>query len=91
MYESERGAWLAITRVSGIGAQRTRRLLEHFGNLHQAWTATPSSLVASGLDRRAVDHLIASRAGYDPRSDLDRLDVLGATAITWRDPQYPAP
>ena len=91
MDESERGAWLAIIRVPGIGAQRTRRLLEHFGDLHQAWTATAGSLVASGLDRRAVDQLIAARGAYDPRRDLDRLETLGATALTWRDPEYPAP
>ncbi len=91
MDASERGAWLAITRVPGIGAQRTRRLLKHFGDLHSAWTATPGSLVASGLDRRAVDQLIATRETYDPRRDLDRLETLGATVLTWRDPEYPAP
>ncbi|NDF39321.1 MAG: hypothetical protein EB140_10415, partial [Proteobacteria bacterium] len=55
------------------------------------WTATAGSLVASGLDRRAVDQLIATRGAYDPRRDLDRLETLGATALTWRDPEYPAP
>lgn len=85
----ERGAWIGFSRVSGIGAQRTRRLLERFGSLSAAWEAPASAFSGLGLDRRAVEALAEARRTYDARRDLDRLASLGAVALTWLDPEYP--
>lgn len=85
----ERAAWVAFSRVSGIGAQRTRRLLERFGSLSAAWAAPASAFTGLGLDRRAVEALAEARRTHDARRDLDRLEALGAVALTWLDPEYP--
>jgi DNA processing protein len=85
----ERAAWVAFSRVSGIGAQRTRRLLERFGSLAVAWDAPVSAFAGLGFDRRVTDALVEARRVHDARRDLDRLDSLGAVALTWMDPEYP--
>ena len=85
----ERAAWVAFSRVSGIGAQRTRRLLERFGSLSAAWAAPVSAFTGLGLDRRAVEALAEARRTHEARRDLERLEALGAVALTWLDPEYP--
>lgn len=85
----ERAAWISFSRVPGIGAQRTRRLLDRFGTLAAAWAAPTSAFIGLGLDRRAVEALAEARRTHDARRDLDRLDALGAVALTWADPEYP--
>jgi len=87
--EVERAAWIAFSRVSGIGAQRTRRLLDRFGTLAAAWVAPASAFIGLGLDRRTVEALAIARRGQEGRRDLDRLQEMGAIALTWMDPEYP--
>ncbi|HEV2126448.1 MAG TPA: hypothetical protein VGW38_27130, partial [Chloroflexota bacterium] len=86
----ERGCWIAFNRTPGIGVTRFRRLLDRFGALEQAWRAPRAELATAGLDRRSLDALVAARAHIDPARELDRALSVGARAITWRDPEYPA-
>jgi DNA processing protein len=87
--EVERAAWIAFSRVSGIGAQRTRRLLDRFGTLAAAWVAPASAYIGMGLDRRTIEALAEARLGQEGRRDLDQLHEMGAMALTWLDPEYP--
>lgn len=85
----ERGAWIAFSRVPGIGAQRTRRILERFARLAAAWEAPVAAFSGLGLDRRAIDALVEARRAHDGRRDLDRLRAIGGMALTWFDDAYP--
>jgi DNA processing protein len=87
--EVERAAWIAFSRVAGIGAQRTRRLLERFGSLATAWEAPTSAFYGIGLDQRVIDSLAEVRRTHDSRRELDRIQALRATALTWFDAEYP--
>ncbi len=82
--------WLGFNAISGIGPARLRALLQHFGDLADAWKAGEAELRAAGLDRLTVENIITTR----PRLDLDRMladvDRLGASVLTLEDPDYPA-
>lgn len=86
----ERQYWIGFNLVRGVGPVRTRRLLERFGALSEAWHAPVSSLAEAGLDRRAVESLKETRRRVDLAAELARLDKLGIAILTWEDKDYPA-
>ena len=81
--------WVGFNRVLGIGPAKLRALLDHFGDLETAWHADASDLRQAGLDRRALEYLLAARAAMNLEAEIARLKRLGARAITWDDADYP--
>ena len=82
--------WLAFNRVPSIGRVRIERLERHFGTLSEAWSADAGELRAAGVDDKAVQSIVATRPRVSPEDELNRIDRLGITALTWNDPRYPA-
>jgi DNA processing protein len=87
--DHERACWAAFNRVPGVGPARVRRLLGRFGSLGDAWDAPPAELALAGLDRRALEGLVALRARIRPEVELERARRAGARVLTWRDAVYP--
>ena len=81
--------WIGFNRVLGIGPAKLRALLDHFGDLETAWHAEAPDLREAGLDRRALEYLLAARAAMDLDAEVARVQRLGARAITWNDADYP--
>jgi DNA processing protein len=81
--------WIGFNRIKGIGAIRFRRLLDTFGDLEIAWNASPAALRDAGLDRRAIENLVAARTQINLDAELRRLEQTGAQLVTWEDPSYP--
>jgi len=81
--------WIGFNRVVGIGPAKLRALLDHFGDLETAWHASASDLREAGLDRRALEYLLAARAAMDLDAELERVHRLGARVLTWDDAEYP--
>jgi DNA processing protein len=81
--------WIAFGQVPGIGPARLTGLLDYFGSLERAWSATKPELMASGLPRREIHALETVRGQIDPEQELERLGEHGYTAVTWRDAKYP--
>jgi DNA processing protein len=76
--------------VPQVGPSRFKRLLDHFGDPEAAWRAAPLELARAGLDRRAIDGLVALRQTADPAEVWTRVERLGVTVVTLDDPAYPA-
>jgi DNA processing protein len=83
--------WVGFSRVPGIGPVRLRALLDYFGDIQAAWSASPATLLAIGLDRRSTETLVALRGKLDLAAELERVSRLGARVLTWDSPEYPAP
>ncbi len=81
--------WIGFNLVKGVGAARLRRLLDHFGSLAEAWTASNDEIRAAGLDRRTTESLLAARASLDLDAALRRVRAAGVTVYTWDSPDYP--
>jgi DNA processing protein len=81
--------WIGFSKVQGIGPVRLRHLLDYFGSIESAWKAEPGELRAVGLDKRSVTNLVKTRSKVDLENELNRLDKLKVTVITWEDPDYP--
>ncbi len=82
--------WIGFSKVPGIGPARLRLLLDYYGEVEQAWLANPRELRAVGLDKRSVENLVKTRNNLDLDLELEKLDKLGITALSWDDPDYPA-
>jgi DNA processing protein len=82
--------WVAFNLVHGIGAVRFASLLESFGNLEDAWRASPEALLASGIGPQAVRRVVEARRSLDLDAEMERIERAGARLVTWEDEDYPA-
>lgn len=82
--------WVGFNKAPGVGPVKTRRLLDYFGDLEAAWRASANALAAAGLDRRAVESVLATRAATNLDAEMARLDKSGIQVLTWDSPDYPS-
>ena len=81
--------WIGFNRVIGVGPAKVRTLIDHFGDLEQAWRGDLTDLRDAGLDRRAIENVINTRQTLNLDQELDRVVKAGARVLTWDDPEYP--
>lgn len=86
---SEAKYWVGFSLVPGIGRVRLGRLIEHFGNLENAWQAKGAELMAAGLDARSVRAILAARPALDLDVEVEKLERSGISAIPQDDPRFP--
>jgi len=89
MDESNRKFWLGFSRAAGIGAVRLRALLDRFGDIATAWSASEAELREIGLPTHAVDGLLAARRELDLDRQLELVTAAGCEVLTWDDPGFP--
>ena len=81
--------WVALSAIPQLGAARFRRLEAYFGDLEQAWRASPSELRDAGLDSRTAQGVVAARQRTDPDDCVASLARAGITATNWNCHDYP--
>jgi len=82
--------WIAFSRVMGIGPVRFKVLLDFFGeDVAAAWHASRQELLAASLDEKIVDKFLQQRPTILPQHELERLERLRISIITWKDANYP--
>jgi DNA processing protein len=82
--------WLGFNRTPGIGPARLRALIQRFGNVEDAWKASPGDLRAAGLDQRTLASLLATRQSCDLDAELRAVERAGAHITLFEAPDYPA-
>ena len=50
--------WIGFNLIKGIGAVRMQALVQHFGDLADAWKASPVDLAEAGLGRKVIERVI---------------------------------
>ena len=81
--------WLGFNLVPGVGPVKVARLLERFGDLGVAWSASSQELTRAGLDARAIEAIVSRRASIDLDRELARVERVGAHLLTLDDRTYP--
>ena len=82
--------WVGFSRVPGIGPVRMRALLDHLGDVREAWQASTATLQAVGFDRRTIESFVTERSRLDLAVELERVAQQGVTVLTWDSPDYPS-
>ena len=80
--------WVGFHRVQRIGPVRLRRLIERFGSLEDAWTASHRDL-SSVLDSASAEAVVSGRREIDLDREMERIERAGAHVLTIADPSYP--
>ncbi len=86
----EKAYWIALNKVTGIGAVRLSALLSVCGSASAAWRASIHELQAAGLDRRSLENLLLARRTLDVAAEWEQVQRSGVTVITLLDECYPA-
>ena len=85
----EKAYWIALNRVSGIGAVRMAALLAQCGSAEAAWRASIHELKLAGIDRRTLENLLTARRELDVEAEWERVHKAGVRVVTLRDDDYP--
>jgi DNA processing protein len=81
--------YIGFNLVQGIGPVRLRALLDVFGDAERAWHAPADALRHSGLDRRSLENLLATRCRVNLEWEVQRVIDAGVQVLTWEDTSYP--
>ncbi len=82
--------WIALHRIEGLRSGPLWRLIRAFGDLSRAWTAPRAELERAGMSAEVASAVVAGRADTDPLEAVAELEAVGARAVAWHDPTYPA-
>jgi len=66
-----------------------RALLNHFGDLEEAWRADALELKEAGLDKRALGSFMTMRSTISLDGEMEKIERQGVKLLTWEDPAYP--
>ncbi len=81
--------WVGFSSVRGIGPMKFRALLNHFGDLEEAWRADARELKEAGLDKRALVSFMNMRSTISLDGEMEKIERQGVKVLTWDDPAYP--
>ncbi len=82
--------YLGFNLTPGIGPARLARLVEFFGSAEDAWNASLRDLVASGIDAKSCEALLATRTRVCLDSEMERVLQADAHLLCIEDAGYPA-
>ena len=92
MSDEDVAVWLGLYSMSGpaYGAKLTKRLIERFGGMKDAWNATRDELISiGGFNREFVEDFISKRNAVNIESQLTALKRSGVLAIPYTHQLYP--
>jgi DNA processing protein len=81
--------WVGFNLIPQIGPIKLRRLLDFFGDLETAWRANAMDLAAAGLDRRALENLLAARPKINLDAELEKIARANVRVLVWDDVDFP--
>ena len=73
--------WLALALTPGLGANKSRRLMEFFGGIQAVFKATLTELEAAGLRAVSAQSLATGQSGELAQEELGRALAAGATSL----------
>jgi len=81
--------WVGFSLIPGIGRVRFAQMENYFGNLENAWQASPADLKHSGLDSNAIRAISTWRPRISLEAEMEKIDRYGVKVFTCHDPGYP--
>lgn len=81
--------WIALNMIRGIGPRTANLLLDQFGTPANVFAAPRDVLAAQGLKPETITQLHDTEILDKAQAEIERLELLGAQAVTLADAQYP--
>ena len=81
--------WIGFNLIKGIGAVRMQALVQHFGDLEDAWKAQPADLAQAGLGLKVIERIVQAREQVDLEKVWKKIESQNIHILTWEDEAYP--
>ncbi len=81
--------WVGFNKIRGIGYVRTKKLLDFFGDLSNAWIASESNLLEAGLNPKIARSFIEARKSINLEEDFTCILEKGIRVVIIIDDNYP--
>src|ERR1044071_9504758 len=81
--------WIGFNLIKGIGAVRMQALIQHFGDLEDAWKAKPADLAQAGLGLKVIERIVQAREQVDLEKVWKKIESQNIHILTWEDEAYP--
>lgn len=81
--------WIGFNKIKGIGSVRTKKLLDYFGNLEEAWSASSDDLSKAGMSPQVIEAIIDTRNHLALDEEIARIEKMGINWVTVLDDGYP--
>lgn len=81
----------ALNKINGVGPQKIKILMSHFGSGEKIWNSSLNELLASGLSEKLAQIIISERNKINPQEEWNKLEIENIQAISIYDDAYPAP
>jgi len=82
--------WLALTLTPGLGATRSKRLVEFFGDVERVFQVSLTELEAAGLPAAGAQSIATGRSFELAQDELAKATAAGINCVTMDDAEYPA-
>jgi len=82
--------WVGFSIIPGIGRVKLAQLENYFGDLEDAWKATPEKLKETGLDSGSINAITFWRPKISLETEMEKLGRYGVNAVNYNDPNYPS-
>src|SRR5689334_19798031 len=86
---SDKRYWIGFNLIKGIGAVRMQALIQHFGDLEEAWNAAPAELAQAGLGLKLIERIVQARGQVDLEKVWKKIELQNIHILTWEDEAYP--
>lgn len=82
--------WVGFSMIPRIGRVKLAKLEGYFGDLEQAWQASPGELKKAGLDKGSANAVNYWRAKISLDAEMEKMERYGVKVLTFHDQDYPA-
>jgi len=79
----------ALNKIPGIGPQKIKIIINHFGRFQNAWTADLAQLRASGLGEKLAERIVAERGNINLDEEWEKLERENIKILAQTDENYP--
>ncbi len=90
MSQNDLPYWLALVSFPLFGAVKIGKLMRAFPDMERAFFATHEELLRAGIEETIAERFVAERTYLDPAAQMAKLEKEQVSAVTRKDPQYPA-
>ena len=79
----------ALNKISGVGPQKFKLLLNFFGNSESVWQASFDDLIRAQIGEKLAEKIIAEKKTIDPNAEWEKLEKENIRLIALESSFYP--
>uniref|UniRef100_A0A7C4R9W6 DNA-protecting protein DprA n=1 Tax=candidate division CPR3 bacterium TaxID=2268181 RepID=A0A7C4R9W6_UNCC3 len=89
MNKNEIKYWVGFSLIPGIGAARGNKIVNYFDSMKNAWEASETDLVRSGIEESVARNILKERKEIDLEKEMSKIEKEGIFLLTIKDKKYP--